>query len=264
MTGRARVLARRWPALVLTATWDPGRAGCQSAGCISSPSIRLGSRISSSHEPPPPGSAAAPRRSSSRFGRRSSEAEVLPVLELETDRIERDFRLFPWVDDVTRVEYPAAGHQGPSCLQEPGRVIPIRPRRAGRSSTVTAHILPREDIDTEKLGPLIRIVGTGLDPSAENRPGKTWKSSRAGRRGVARLERCVRGSGQARRVPARAGPSQRGCRRPGTPRSWRSSRPIDRPRLVRPECRGRHDPLGRSARMRKPAGTSRLRKNGRS
>ena len=54
------------------------------------------------------------------------------------------------------------------------------------------HLLPGEDIDTVKLGPLIRITGTGLDqPATDNRPGRVWRSS-APAAEASRLERCVR------------------------------------------------------------------------
>ncbi len=56
------------------------------------------------------------------------------------------------------------------------------------------HILPAEDIDTEKLGPLIWITAPGLEqPATDNRPGLAWKSSAPGAE-AARLERCVLGA----------------------------------------------------------------------
>ncbi|MBV8127169.1 MAG: hypothetical protein JO114_05820 [Planctomycetaceae bacterium] len=122
------------------------------------------------------------------------EAEVLPVLELETERIDRDFRLFPWVDDVTRVEYPPQGITVHLVYKQP--VATIIPFPSGEHVILdrNGHILPGEDIDTEKLGPLIRITGKGLDqPATENRPGTAWKSSTPGAEGP-RLERCVLGA----------------------------------------------------------------------
>jgi hypothetical protein len=123
----------------------------------------------------------------------AKEAEVLPVLELETERIDRDFRLFPWVDDVTRVEYPPQGITVHLVYKQPVATIPFPP---GEHVILdrNGHILPGKDIDTLKLGSLIRITGTGLDqPAAENRPGRAWKSSAPGAEGP-RLKRCVLGA----------------------------------------------------------------------
>jgi hypothetical protein len=121
------------------------------------------------------------------------EAEVLPVMDLETERIDRDFRLFPWVDDVTRVEYPPQGITVHLVYKQPVATIPFPPGEhviLDRNS----HILPGVDIDTEKLGPLIRITGKGLDqPATDIRPGTAWKSSSPGAEGP-RLERCVLGA----------------------------------------------------------------------
>ena len=100
------------------------------------------------------------------------EAEVLPVLDLETERIDRDFRLFPWVDDVTRVEYPPQGITVHLVYKQPVATIPFPPEEHVILDR-NGHILPGEDIDTVKLGPLIRITGTGLDqPATDNRPGR--------------------------------------------------------------------------------------------
>ncbi len=121
------------------------------------------------------------------------EAEVLPVLDLETEQIDRDFKLFPWVDHVTRVEYPPRGITVHLVYKQPVATIPFPPGEhviLDRNS----HILPVKDIDTEKLGLLIRITGTGLDqPVTDNRPGRAWRSS-APAAEASRLERCVLGA----------------------------------------------------------------------
>jgi hypothetical protein len=124
----------------------------------------------------------------------AKEAEVLPVMDLETERIDRDFRLFPWVDDVTRVEYPPQGIAVHLVYKQPvATLIPFPP---GEHVILDrdGHILPAEDIDTEKLGPLIWITAPGLEqPATDNRPGLAWKSSAPGAE-AARLERCVLGA----------------------------------------------------------------------
>ena len=121
------------------------------------------------------------------------EAEVLPVLDLETERIDRDFKLFPWVDARHSRRVSPPGHHGPSCLQAAGCNDSVPP---GEHVILdrNGHILPVKDIDTEKLGPLIRITGAGLDqPATDNRPGRAWKSSAPAAEGP-RLERCVLGA----------------------------------------------------------------------
>jgi hypothetical protein len=122
----------------------------------------------------------------------AGEAEVLPVLELKEKQIKRDFQDSPWVEEVKRIEYPPQGIKVHLAYKTPVAVISyargeqIILDRAGA-------ILPLEDVDTEKLGPRIKIVGTGLAPSAENRAGKIWKSSATGPN-AAKLERSVLGA----------------------------------------------------------------------
>ncbi len=123
----------------------------------------------------------------------AKEAEILPIMDLETEQIDRDFRLFPWVDAVTRVEYPPQGITVHLAYKQPVATIPFPP---GEHVILDpkATILPGEDIDTKKLGPLIKITGTGLDqPASDNQPGLAWKSSAPGAEGP-RLERCALGA----------------------------------------------------------------------
>ncbi len=116
---------------------------------------------------------------------------MLSVMELERERIDHDFRLFPWVDDVTRVEYPPHGITVHLVYKQPVAKIPYPPGQPVILDS-KASILPAKDIDGEKLGPLIWITGKGLDQAAsDNQPGLVWKSSAPGADGP-RLEHCVR------------------------------------------------------------------------
>jgi hypothetical protein len=120
------------------------------------------------------------------------ESEVLPVMDLETERIDRAFRRFPWVDDVTRVEYPPHGITVHLVYKQPVAMIPFAPGQhviLDRKATV----LPEEDIDARNLGPLIKIDPKLLEPASDNQPGLAWKSSAPGAEGP-RLERCVLGA----------------------------------------------------------------------
>jgi len=121
------------------------------------------------------------------------EAEILPAMDLETERIDRAFRKFPWVDDVTRVEYPPQGITVHLVYKQPVATISFSPEEHVILDS-KATILPEKDIDTKKLGRLIRIDPSGLDqPASDNQPGLAWKSSAPGAEGQ-RLERCVLGA----------------------------------------------------------------------
>jgi hypothetical protein len=142
----------------------------------------------------------------------SGEAEILRIFEIkhgakiEENPIARDFLESPWVQEVKRIEYPPygirvhLGYKTPVAVLSYARGEQILLDRAGT-------ILPLDDVETSKLGPVIKIVGGGLAPSAENQAGKRWKSAVAGAAG-ARLERAV---GDAARLagfllaPERAG-----------------------------------------------------------
>jgi hypothetical protein len=122
----------------------------------------------------------------------AGEDEVLPLLKLKKGRIERDFRVFPWVDEVRRIEYPPGGIEVDLVYKTPVAVIPFR---RGVQVVVDAHghVLPAEDIDPRTLGALIKIMGTPtspLVPSVDYPPGKALKSGAAGALG-ARQDRAV-------------------------------------------------------------------------
>lgn len=104
------------------------------------------------------------------------EDDLLPILELEPERIASDFKLFPWVDDVSRVEFP------PQCIKVHlayKKPVAVMAMPTGEKIVLDGqgHMLPTSDIDDEKLGPLIKINGTGLVHSPGNRPGDIWKSA---------------------------------------------------------------------------------------
>jgi hypothetical protein len=125
----------------------------------------------------------------------AGESEVLPLLELEKGRIERDFKVFPWVDDVRRIEYPPGGIEVDLAYKIPVAVIPFR---SGVQIVVDTHghVLPSEDIEPRTLMGLIKIMGTldvPLVPSVDNPPGKAWKSGAAGALGT-RQDRGVVGA----------------------------------------------------------------------
>jgi hypothetical protein len=112
----------------------------------------------------------------------AGESDVLPLLELEKGRIERDFKVFPWVDDVRRIEYPPGGIEVDLAYKIPVAVIPFR-RGAQIVVDAHGHVLPADDIDPVTVSRLIRVMGTRdvpLVPSVDNPPGKAWKSGALG------------------------------------------------------------------------------------
>jgi hypothetical protein len=120
----------------------------------------------------------------------AKEAEVLPVMELERARIELDFKQFPWVDDVVRVEYPPQGIVVHLAYKRPVAIIPLPPGDEGLLDS-QGHLLPAQDVEAEKLGPLIKITGRGLRESSRSQAGhRVWRSSAPGAEGE-RLQRAV-------------------------------------------------------------------------
>jgi hypothetical protein len=123
------------------------------------------------------------------------ESEVLEIMDLprgslDKDQIAIDFKKDPWVEDVPRVEYPPYSIAVHLVYRTPVAWIhapPAPPVYLDRDGTT----LPIEDVDRDKLGPLLPVIGRGLDQaSAANEPGLPWRSSAPGA-DAARLKRCV-------------------------------------------------------------------------
>jgi hypothetical protein len=104
------------------------------------------------------------------------EDDLLPFLEIEPQRIASDFKLFPWVDDVPRVEYAPQSIKVHLIYKKPVAVM-TQPTGERIVLDGQGRILSASDIDDEKLGPMIKITGTGLVHSPDNRPGEVWRSA---------------------------------------------------------------------------------------
>lgn len=75
---------------------------------------------------------------------------------------------------VDRVSYPPRGLRVGLQYREPVALVKVR----GGSEFLldsSARILPREDVDLERLGPVIVVQGKGLTGPLDPRPGATWK-----------------------------------------------------------------------------------------
>jgi hypothetical protein len=120
----------------------------------------------------------------------AKEDDVLAVLDLPHDRIELDFKQFPWVDNVLRVEYPPQGIIVHLAYKTPVAIIPS-PRGDALLLDSKGHLLPADDVDLARLGPLIKISDRGLANSAGAQTGHgIWKAAVPGVEGE-RLERAV-------------------------------------------------------------------------
>jgi hypothetical protein len=120
----------------------------------------------------------------------AKEDEVLAVLDLPQDRIELDFKQFPWVDNVLRVEYPPQGINVHLAYKTPVAMIPS-PGGEALLLDRKGHLLPADDVDLARLGPLIKISDRGLAHPAGAQTGHgIWKAAVLGVEGE-RLERAV-------------------------------------------------------------------------
>jgi hypothetical protein len=125
---------------------------------------------------------------------RSREPEILPVLDLDPDRLRRAFQDYsPWVEEVVRIATPPHEIHVELVYKKPVAVQESGPGEEAFLLDRNGHLLPGEDVDRDRLGPLIRITGQHLTPSTENRPGGIWKSGLAGAE-AARIEAGVRGA----------------------------------------------------------------------
>lgn len=110
-----------------------------------------------------------------RVRRNADEAEILPVLDVNPERIDRAFKLFPWVEAVESIEFPPRGLIVRLAYREPVAHVLVA---TSDQVVLDRHglILPLEDIDTERLGRLILIRGEGLTVPSTDRLGKLWKT----------------------------------------------------------------------------------------
>jgi hypothetical protein len=112
-----------------------------------------------------------------RVRRGAGEAELIPVLDEGPRRIALAFVHNPWVDRVVRVTTPPGAIRVEVRYRQPVALVPLR---SGEQYLLDekATILPVDDVDSELLGPLIKITGARLVPPADPRPGMIWKQRR--------------------------------------------------------------------------------------
>ncbi len=125
-----------------------------------------------------------------RVRKNANEPEVLPVLDLAPDRIERAFKLFPWVERVDSIDFPPRGLVVHLAYNVPVAKV-LFPTGEQFVLDRHAHLLPIEDIDVECVGGLIQISGQGVVPPKENRTGLVWKTETPDRPELANIDRGV-------------------------------------------------------------------------
>lgn len=143
-------------------------------------------------DPPPPWIRGGREAFLRQVRERAREQEVLPIMDLEPGRLEWDFKQSPWVDNVTRVEFPPQTAIVHVVYKQP---VAVMASAAGERVYLDrkGHILPADEIDLQHLGPIVRISGRELAPSPENRPGGVWKAGGTETQ-ASRLQRCVLGA----------------------------------------------------------------------
>lgn len=112
----------------------------------------------------------------------ASESAVLHLLELprgelDKDQIAIDFKKFPWVKDVPRVEYPPHSIRVHLVYRTPVAWMHFPPGSPVYLDE-EACVLAVENVDLSQVGRLILIKGSGLErASPDNRPGLPWRSA---------------------------------------------------------------------------------------
>lgn len=127
-------------------------------------------------EPPPESFKGGTPAFLERVRRNAKEPEVVALLKLDPVRLRNAFKSFPWVAEVGAIERP------------PGElIVHLKYRRpvakvnvAGAGQFVLDRegcLLPLEDVDVERVGRLIWIVGRDLTAPRGDRAGTIWKTA---------------------------------------------------------------------------------------
>lgn len=140
--------------------------------------------------PPPECFRGGARAFLERVRRNADEAETIPVLDLDPARIERAFKLFPWVEAVESVDFPPRGLSIRLSYREPAAKI-LLPGPVQFVLDRNGLILPLDDIDLERLGPTVRIEGGGIVPPSSDRFGKLWQTTSAESPGRTAVDRKI-------------------------------------------------------------------------
>jgi hypothetical protein len=110
-----------------------------------------------------------------RVRRNAEEAEVLPLLDVDPERIRAAFKRFPWVEQVLSVEFPPRGLVVRLAYREPVAKVQIGPADQLLLDREGC-ILPVDDIDVEEVDRLIWIKNVGTTPPGKDRVGKLWRT----------------------------------------------------------------------------------------
>ncbi|WP_337174871.1 hypothetical protein [Paludisphaera sp.] len=141
-------------------------------------------------EPPPDCFRGGTAAFLERVRRNAKEPEVVSLLKVDPVRLRNAFKAFPWVESVGEIERPPGG-----------LVVHLKYRRPVAKVAVSGAgnfvldaegcVLPLEDIDAERVGRLIWIVGNGLTAPPRERAGTIWRTAPADSAEVEGLDRAV-------------------------------------------------------------------------
>lgn len=105
--------------------------------------------------------------------------ERFSTLETSPDQLLAAFKEAPWVEDAIQATYTLGRVQVRLVYQRPVAYVQL----AGGDQFLVdsrATVLDPEDVDSERLGPVAKILGTGIERPIDPRPGVVWKSDHAG------------------------------------------------------------------------------------
>ncbi len=109
----------------------------------------------------------------------AGESERISRLDVGPERLAVAFKNYAWVDHVVKVAYGPGRIVVNLQYHRPVAIVDL-PDGQQRLIDDKGIILPPEDIDMERLGPLIRITGKGLSPPCDPQAGTVWKSKTSG------------------------------------------------------------------------------------
>ncbi len=102
--------------------------------------------------------------------------ERISTLETKPRELLAAFKEAPWVDDAIQAVYALGKIQVRLVYKRPVAYVQLE---GGDQFLVDARatVLAPEDVDSERLGPLVKILGVGLERPLDPRPGVVWKSA---------------------------------------------------------------------------------------
>lgn len=130
-------------------------------------------------EPPPPWFKGGEPAFLEGVRRAAGMPESFSTLETTPSQLLAAFKEAPWVEEALQATYAPGKVRVRLVYQRPAAYVQLV---GGEQYLVDAKatVLAPEDVDSERLGPMIRVLGTEIARPIDPRPGVVWKSDRAG------------------------------------------------------------------------------------